>query len=95
MESYHDPFDEFAYALGSLLHFSSLLELYHNVADPGSRLVIEEVQRDVDEHVRFLKRYFEVSADTPEKKKRAEEVISIAEGIYADREEIEVEWYAS
>lgn len=95
LESYHDPFDEFAYALGSLLHFSSLLELYHGVADPESRIVIEEVQRDVDEHLSFLKRYFEVSADTPEKKKRAEEVIAIAEGIYADREEVEAEWYAS
>ena len=52
-------------------------------------------QRDVDEHLSFLKRYFEVSADTPEKKKRAEEVIAIAEGIYADREEVEAEWYAS
>jgi len=95
LESYHDPFDEFAYALGSLLHFSSLLELYHSVADPESRLVIEEVERDVDEHIGFLERYFEVSADTPEKKKRAEEVIAKAEGIYADREEEEAKWYAS
>lgn len=95
LESYHDPFDEFAYALGSLLHFSSLLELYHSVADPESRVVIEEVQHDVDGHIVFLKNYFEVNAHTPEKKKRAEEVIAVAEGIYADREEEEIKWYAS
>lgn len=95
LEAYERHFDEFAYAYGSLIHFSSLLELYHNVADSRSRSVIEEVHGDVREHLAVLEDYFEVNADTPEKKKRAEEIKVKAEEIYADREEVEIKWYVS
>lgn len=95
LEGYEEPFDEFAYAWGSLIHFSSLLELYHAVADPKSQSVIEEVQRDVREHLGILENYIEVNADTPEKKNRAEEIKVRAEGIYTDREDVEIEWYLS
>lgn len=95
LESYQDPFDQFAYAWGSLIHFSSLLDIYHSVADSKSQVIIEEVQRDVKEHLRLLKGYFESNADTPEKKKRAEEVKMVADRIYTDREDEEIKWYAS
>lgn len=95
LETYHSTFDDFAYAWGSLIHFSSLLELYHSVADPRSRLVIEEVQEDVGKHLKSLETYFEVNVDTPEKEKRLEEIKTIADEIYADREDIEIKWYAS
>jgi len=95
LATYDSTFDDFAYAWGSLIHFSSLLELYHSVADPRSRLVIEEVQGDVREHLKFLGKYFGINVDTPEKKKRLEEIKTIADEIYADREDIEIEWYAS
>ena len=95
LEGYGDPFDDFAYAWGSLIHFSSLLDIYEGVADPKSREVIKEVQRDVGEHLKILERYFEITANTPDKKKRAEEVKMVADRIYADREEEEIKWYAS
>ncbi|TDI89501.1 MAG: hypothetical protein E2O72_06320 [Candidatus Dadabacteria bacterium] len=95
LETYNSTFDNFAYALGSLIHFLSLLELYHIVADPRSRLVIEEVQGDVGEHLKSLEKYFEVNVDTPEKKKRLEEVKAVAGKIYADREDVEIKWYAA
>jgi rubrerythrin len=95
LESYEDPFDDFAYAWGSLIHFSSLLDIYHSVADSKSRLVIEEVQRDVNEHLGLLGKYFEANANTPERKKRAEEIKMVADKIYADREDEEIKWYAS
>jgi len=94
LEAYKDPFDEFAYAWGSLLHFSSLLDVYYGVADKESRQVIEEVFRDVNEHLRLLENYFELEANTHEKKKRVEEIKMIADMIYADREEEEIKWYA-
>ena len=72
-----------------------MLELYHIVADPRSRLVIEEVQGDVGEHLKSLEKYFEVNVDTPEKKKRLEEVKAVADKIYADREDVEIQWYAA
>ncbi|MEE9176533.1 MAG: hypothetical protein V3U19_10210, partial [Thermodesulfobacteriota bacterium] len=36
LDTYDDTFDDFAYAWGSLIHFSALLSLYHSVADPQS-----------------------------------------------------------
>jgi len=95
LESYNDSFDDFAYARGSLIHFSSLLELYHSVADSRSQAVIEEVQKDVNKHLKFLEKYFEENVDTTQKKKRLEEIMAIADGIYADREDVEIKWYAS
>ncbi|MEW6144411.1 MAG: hypothetical protein AB1598_05270 [Thermodesulfobacteriota bacterium] len=95
LESYDDTFDELAYAWGSLVHFSALLDVYHSVADGKSLRVIEEVQTDVRRHLKELEGYFARSADKPEKKKRAEEIKSVADRIYADREDVEIEWYAS
>jgi len=95
LESYNDPFDEFAYAWGSLLHFSSLLEIYHSVADSKSRGVIEEVQKDVKEHLKMLEKYFEVNAMTSERKERADEIKMIADKIYTDREDVELNFYAA
>lgn len=95
LESYDDTFDELAYAWGSLIHFSALLAVYHEAADAKSRLVIEKVQKDVRRHLRQLRKYFVLNADTPEKKMRAEEIKSVADKIYADREDVEIEWYAS
>lgn len=95
LEEYDDPFDEFAYAWGSLIHFSALLDLYHSAADSKSRAVVEEVHRDVKRHLSLLEKYFETNADTPQKKNRAEEVKAVADKIYADREDEEIKWYAS
>jgi len=95
LEEYNNTFDEFAYAWGSLNHFSSLLDLYESVADPKSREVVEEVHRDVGEHLRLLEKYFELNANTPASRKRAGEVKMTAEEIYADREDEEIKWYAS
>lgn len=95
LESYDDTFDELAYAWGSLIHFSALLDVYHEVADAKSRPVIEKVRKDVRRHLRQLRKYFALNADTPEKKMRAEEIKSVADKIYADREDVEIEWYAS
>ena len=95
LENYDNTFDDFAYAWGSLIHFSSLLEIYHGVADPRSQLVIEEVQGDVGDHLKSLEKYFEVNVDTPEKIERLEEVKAIADVIYTDREDIEIKWYVS
>ena len=95
LESYNDTFDEFAYAWGSLIHFSSLLDLYHGVADPKSQKVIEEVRNDVRAHLGYLEKYFELNSGTPEKQRRAEEVKMVADKIYADREDEEIKWYAA
>ncbi len=95
LEAYEDPFDDFAYAWGSLIHFSSLLDIYQSVADSNSRTVIEEVQRDVKEHLRLLEKYFETNANTFEKKRHAQEVKMAADRIYADREDEEIKWYVS
>lgn len=94
LESYTDPIDEFAYAWGSLIHFSTLLDIYHSVSDPKSREIIEEVQRDVEEHLGILKNYFEKAELTPETQKRVEQVKMIADKIYTDREDEEIKWYA-
>lgn len=95
LETYDNVFDDFAYAWGSLIHFSDLLSLYHSVADPESKVVIEQVEDDVIRHLSFLEDYFSKNADTPEKKERAREIIAVADKIYADREDEEIEWYAS
>lgn len=95
LETYDNVFDEFAYAWGSLIHFSDLLSLYHSVADPGSRGVIEQVEDDVIRHLSYLEDYFSANSDTPEKKERAREIIAVADEIYADREDEEIKWYAS
>jgi rubrerythrin len=95
LESYKDPIDEFAYALGSLVHFSALLDLYQSVADPKSREIIEEVQRDITEHLTILENYFEEELLTPERQKRAEEIKMMADKIYTDREDEEIKWYAA
>ncbi|MGB7293391.1 MAG: hypothetical protein WBD99_14545 [Thermodesulfobacteriota bacterium] len=94
LEKYDNTFDELAYAWGSLLHFSSLLDLYHSVADLKSRGIIEEVQRDVKEHLKLLDKYFEINS-TSTKKKRAEEIKNVADRIYTEREDVEIDWYAS
>lgn len=95
LESYCESFDEFAYALGSLLHFSSLLSLYYSVADPKSKEVIKEVQDDVRKHLNSLEKYFEINATTPDKRKRAEEIKMVADRIYTEREDEEIKWYAA
>jgi rubrerythrin len=95
LESYDDTFDELAYAWGSLVHFSALLDIYHSAADGKSRRVVEKVQKDVRRHLAHLEKYFARNAGTPGKKKRAEEIKSVADRIYADREDVEIEWYAS
>jgi len=95
LESYTDPIDEFAYAWGSLTHFSALLDIYHDVADPKSREIIEEVQSDVEEHLGILKDYFDNEVLTSERRKRVEEVKMIADEIYTDREDEEIKWYGA
>lgn len=93
LEEYTDPFDDFAYALGSLIHFSDLLDLYHSVADPESRIVVEEVRNDVSRHLGYLERYFVQYSDTHEKERRREEVMAVADSIYRDRERVEIKIY--
>jgi bacterioferritin (cytochrome b1) len=95
LESYTDPIDEFAYAWGSLIHFSALLDIYRSVADPKSREIIEEVQSDVEEHLNILKNYFEKGVLTSERQNRVEEVKMIADKIYTDREDQEIKRYAA
>jgi hypothetical protein len=95
LETYDNTLDDFAYAWGSLIHFSALLSLYHSVADPESRKIIEQVEDDVIVHLSYLEKYFEENADTPEKRERAQEIIKIADDIYADREDEEIKWYAA
>jgi len=95
LETYDNTFDDFAYAWGSLIHFSALLSLYHSVADPQSQQVIEKVQDDVIGHLNYLEVYFETNADTPEKRERTQEIINVADEIYADREDEEIKWYAA
>lgn len=95
LESYSDPIDEFAYAWGSLIHFSGLLEIYRSVADPRSREIIEQVQRDVKEHLTILENHFEKGVLTSERQKRVEETKMTADRIYADREDEEINWYAA
>ena len=94
LESLDDPFDEYAYAWGSLVHFSNLLELYISVSDSKSRNILEEVKGDVKGHLDLLEKYFESKADSEEKKQRAEKMKKTADDIYADREDVEMEWYA-
>ena len=50
---------------------------------------------DVSRHLGQLEKYFELNADTAEKKKRAEEIKMVADEIYADREDEEIKWYAA
>lgn len=95
LETYDNTFDDFAYAWGSLIHFSALLSLYHSVADPQSQQVIEQVEDDVIGHLNYLEKYFEQNADSPEKRARAQEIIDVADNIYADREDEEIKWYAA
>lgn len=95
LESYEEPFDGLAYAWGSLIHFSSLLNIYQCVADSESRPIIKEVQNDVNVHMNLLEDYFQVNADTQEKRKRVEEIKLIADRIYAEREDEEIKWYAA
>jgi len=93
LETYDNPFDDYAYAWGSLIHFSSLLDLYISVADPKSREILQEVNKDVEAHLSILKRYFKSNADSEEKRNRAEEIKTIADDIYTDREDEEMKWY--
>ncbi len=95
LETYDNVFDDFAYAWGSLIHFSALLSLYHSVADPQSRVVIEQVEDDVIRHLSYLEKYFSENSDTPKKLERAREIIAVADEIYADREDEEIKWYVS
>ena len=93
LETYDNSFDDYAYAWGSLIHFSELLDLYMSVADPESMKVLEEVSNDVNVHLSVLEKYFESEADNEDKRKRAEEIKSVANEIYADREDEERKWY--
>jgi rubrerythrin len=93
LETYDNPFDDYAYAWGSLIHFSSLLDLYISVADPKSREILQEVNKDVETHLSILKRYFKSNADSEEKRNRAEKIKTIADDIYTDREDEEMKWY--
>ncbi|GBD39650.1 hypothetical protein HRbin37_01934 [bacterium HR37] len=95
LESYEDTIDCFAYALGSLNHFMSLLNLYYDVADAKSKRIIEEIRKDVEEHIGLLERYIKAHASTPERIKRAEELRLLAESIYTEREDEEIKWYVS
>ena len=94
LESMDDPFDEYAYAWGSLVHFSDLLDLYLSVSDSKCRNILEEVKSDVNGHLILLESYFESRADSEAKKQRAEKMKKTADDIYADREDVEMEWYA-
>ena len=65
------------------------------MADPQSQQVIEQVEDDVIGHLQYLEKYFELNADTPEKRKRAQEIINVSDKIYSDREDEEINWYAA
>jgi len=93
LETYDNSFDDYAYAWGSLIHFSELLDLYMSVADPKSMKILEEVSNDVNIHLSVLEKYFYSEADSEEKKRRVEEIKSVADEIYADREDEERQWY--
>jgi len=93
LETYDNSFDDYAYAWGSLIHFSELLDLYMSVADPKSMKVLEEVSNDVNVHLSVLDKYFASEADSEDKRRRVEEIKSVADGIYADREDEERKWY--
>ena len=94
LETYDNPFDDFAYAWGSLIHFSKLLDLYISVADPRSIEILNEVKKDVERHLLILEEYFKSEADSEEKKRRAEDIKAIADRIYTDREDEEMILYA-
>ena len=93
LETYDNSFDDYAYAWGSLIHFSELLDLYMSVADPKSMKILEEVSNDVNVHLSVLDKYFTSEADSEDKRRRVEEIKSVADGIYADREDEERKWY--
>lgn len=94
LEAFDDPFDDYAYAWGSLIHFSTLLDLYISVADPKSCEVFKDVKKDVAEHLSLLEQYFESEAVGEARKKRADEIKAVADDIYSEREEVEMLWYA-
>jgi len=93
LETFDNPFDDYAYAWGSLIHFSELLDLYMSVADTKSMQILKEVSSDVKFHLSLLEQYFENETDSEKKKKRVEEIRGIADKIYADREDEERRWY--
>lgn len=93
LSSLTEPLPLLAYAWGSLTHFAALLTLYRSVADEGSLPVIEAVEQDVGEHLRLLEQHLQAVPE--EERRRVEEVKAMAEALYADREEEEVEWYGS
>ena len=76
LDSLNDPFDEYAYAWGSLIHFSELLDLYISVSDPKSKHILEEVKTDVESHLVLLQKYFKSNAESDEKRHRTEEMKS-------------------
>ena len=94
LDTYDDPFDCLAYALGSLVHFRELLELYISVADPRSREILLEVKKDVEDHLSMLRGYFQSQADGNSRKDRAGAIKSLAEDKYSEREEQEINWYS-
>lgn len=95
LESYSDPIDEFAYAWGSLIHFSALLEIYRSVGDPRSQAIVDQVRKDVREHLTILEKYFEKRLLTSDEQERVNQIKMIANDIYADREDEEIKWYAA
>jgi len=64
-----------------------------SVADPKSMKILEEVSNDVNVHLSVLDKYFTSEADSEDKRRRVEEIKSVADGIYADREDEERKWY--
>lgn len=94
LEAYDDPFDSLAYAWGSLIHFSALLDIYADAADPGSLEILREVKKDVENHLSTLEGYFRSEAGSGAKKARVETVRSAAEDKYSEREDIEMIWYS-
>lgn len=94
LDTYNDPLDCLAYALGSLVHFKELLELYISVADSRSRKVLLEVKKDVEDHLSMLRGYLQSQVDVNSKKDRAETIKTVAEDKYTEREEQEINWYS-
>ncbi|MCY3986806.1 MAG: hypothetical protein OXF23_07205 [Candidatus Dadabacteria bacterium] len=94
LDTYTDPYSFLSYALGSLVHFRKLLEIYISVADPRSQKILLEVKKDVEDHLLMLRGYFRSQTDSNSKKNHAEAIKTLAEDKYTEREEQEIIWYS-
>jgi hypothetical protein len=94
LETPEGPLESFAFAQGSLDHFAALLSIYREAADPATRSIIETVRADVAEHLDLLADFLNQAADTPEKRQRTERLRALADSMYTDREEEELQGYA-